>query len=45
MRITDWTRPGIKIKRWMTAILCGIIIISIGLSFVSKGKQQVQLKK
>lgn len=34
MRVSDWLRPGIKIKRWLLLGVAGIICISFGLSFL-----------
>lgn len=34
MRILDWFRPGIRIKRWILVGIAGIACISFGLSFM-----------
>jgi len=36
MRIIDWFRPGIRIKRWVLVGIAGIACISFGLSFMFK---------
>ena len=30
MRITDWLKPGIKVKRWIAFGLLGILLIAFG---------------
>ncbi|MDP8212059.1 MAG: YvcK family protein [Candidatus Zapsychrus exili] len=30
-----WLYPGIKVKRWLLASFCGIIVVAVGASFVS----------
>ncbi len=34
MRIWDWFRPGIRIKRWLALGIVGVACISLGLSFM-----------
>ncbi|HHV99689.1 MAG TPA: YvcK family protein [Clostridiaceae bacterium] len=34
MRITDWLRPGMRIKRWLLLGVLGIAFISFGLAFM-----------
>ncbi|MDP4092501.1 MAG: YvcK family protein [Bacillota bacterium] len=34
MRLIDWFRPGIRIKRWVLLGIAGIACISFGLSFI-----------
>ncbi len=36
MKIVDWLRPGMKIKRWLLLCMAGIIFISLGLVFIVK---------
>lgn len=37
MRMIDWFRPGIRIKRWFLLGVAGIACISFGLSFLLRG--------
>jgi len=34
MKIADWLRPGMRIKRWLLLGMIGIIFISLGLAFL-----------
>jgi uncharacterized cofD-like protein len=34
MKLTDWFRPGIRVKRWLLLAALGIACISFGLSFM-----------
>lgn len=34
MKLMDWFRPGIHIKRWLLVAILGIVCISFGLSFM-----------
>lgn len=45
MRLIDWFRPGIRIKRWVLLGIAGIACISFGLSFLVTSEIYLSLLK
>ena len=46
MKIFDWLRPGIKVKRWVMLLTLGVLLITMGVvEYIEYGRTYTNLWK